>query len=318
MAGQTQPSGLWDAKIAEIQETIDNLADWAFRDTPNPLNPLFDNVFVNPDTGHSATIRVGMSGSSMIRYMLGPLIDLGEIGETYSLTFHAGEVLASNNVRYPCLLLLDEDLDAYSYWGSTSLPRTVSGTVSASMKYARLVFPASSLLDVYVKRGDTILFSGADINTSKIGKKEGIFTSPSISSLWKPNANGDFIGWNFGSTDTAQTGQQLVYDYPMYKKCGADATALSYSISKVVELPSNTTINLEFSCGVVNSNLMLRLLNPSAKTANYYSANANPRTVNINTATWTHVQLYFLTANYASCYIKDATNNEMLWKGGTN
>lgn len=316
MAGQLQPSGLWDAKIAEIQETIDNLADWAFKDTPNPLNPLFDNIFVNPES--VPLLRVGTYGSNQIRYMLGPLIDLGEIGDTYTLTFNAGQVLASSSVRYPCLLLLDEELGAYSYWGSTSLPRTVSGTVSASMKYARLVFPASSLLDVYVKRGEEILFDGGNINTAKIGKSDGIFTSPSISSSWKPNSNGDFIGWNFGSVDSAQTSQQSVYNFPMYFRCGTGATPFSYSISRIVELPSNTTINLEFSCGEVNSNLMLRLLNPSTGTANFYSANAAPRTVSINTATWSHVQLYFLTANYSSCYIKDATNNVMLWEGGAN
>ena len=63
---------------------------------------------------------------------------------------------------------------------------------------------------------------------------------------------------------------------------------------------------------------MLRLLNPVAETANYYAANANPRAVSINTATWTHAQLYFLTENYADCYIKDATNNVILWQGATS
>ena len=86
-----------------------------------------------------------------------------------------------------------------------------------------------------------------------------------------------------------------------------------------MELPAGVaSLSVEFSVGEVDSTMALRILNPSAGTANYYTANANPRVVTINTNTYTHVQLYFKAANYANCYIKDNTNNVILWQGGDN
>lgn len=139
-----------------------------------------------------------------------------------------------------------------------------------------------------------------------------------IPASWKPNSRGDYIGFNFGNTDAAQTAQRTVWNYPLFHAMGINASQFSYSIGKLVKLPENATIDVEFSCGVVDTGLMLRAINPEAGTATYHSANANPRTVSINTATYTHVQLYFLTANYADCYIKDATNNVILWQGAAS
>lgn len=314
-----QPGGAWPQKMADIQTTLDMLAPLAFRETPNPANPLLKDIFVSATSAAGvASLRLG-TASTQIRYMLSPIIDLGNVGETYNLVFSAG-VIAASGAYYPCLLLLDENYEFSSYWVQNALPREVTGTVSSSIRYARLVFPAEQLLSAYVKDGATgvYLFNGADVQTASIKGPDDISGITVIPSSWKPNSRGDFIGWNFANADTAQTAQRTVVDYPYYTRIGPSATAIPYAISKVVELPKNVTINVEFSCGVVNADLMLRLLNPSAGTANYYSANANPRTVSINTATYTHVQLYFLTANYADCYIKDATNNVILWQGAAS
>lgn len=303
----------------KIQAVINMLAPLAFRESPNPADPLFRGIFIYPtSTAGIAVIRYGTASTQEI-YMLSPVIDLGEIGETYSIQFGAGKIISGNNL-YPCLLLLDEDYEFSSYWTQNALPRTVSGTVSSSMRYARLVFPAEHLLDAFVLdvNSGSFLFNGADIQTSDVRGAEDFVGNAFIPAAWQPNSRGDFIGWNFANSNSAVTAQRTVVDYPYYKRIGPAATAIPYSISKVVELPKNTTINLEFSCGVVDTNLMLRVLNPSAGTANFYAANANPRTVSINTATWTHVQLYFLTANYADCYIKDATNDVILWQGAAS
>lgn len=317
ISGQ-QPGGAWSQKIADIQATLDMLAPLAFRESPNSANPLFRDLFVAPtETAGVAGLRFGTS-STQTPYMLSPIICLGDSGEPYSIEFSAGE-LSSGSSLYPCLLLLGEDFEFLSYYRQLTLPRVISGTVGTT-KYIRLVFPASRLLDAYIKDADSgeFLFNGANIQTSDVRGPEDSVGNAFIPAAWQPNDRGDFIGWNFAVSDSAQTAQRTVVDYPYYKRIGTEATAIPYSISKVVELPRNTTINIEFSCGVVNTDLMLRLLNPSAETANYYTANANPRTVSINTATWTHVQLYFLTANYADCYIKDATNNVILWQGAAS
>lgn len=314
-----QPGGAWSQKMANIQATLDQLAPIAFRDTPNAANPIYRDLFVYPtSTSGVAGLRFGTASTQAI-YMLSPILDLGNIGASYSLEFSAGELISGSGL-YPCLLLLNEDYEFSSYWTQNALPRIVSGTVSPSVKYARLVFPSAHLLDAYIKDTGTgdYLFNGADIITSSVRTPEDSVGNEFIPATWGPNSRGDFIGWNFANSDSAQTSQRTVADYPYYTRIGPSATAIPYAISKVIELPKNVTINVEFSCGVVNADLMLRLLNPSAGTANYYAANANPRTVSINTATWTHVQLYFLTANYADCYIKDATNNVILWQGAAS
>lgn len=314
-----QPGGAWPQRIADIQATLDQLAPLAFRETPNPANPLYRDLLVYPSsTAGVAGLRLGTASTQEI-YMLSPLIGLGDIGTSYSVEFSAGKLLSGSDL-YPCLLLLDENFEFSSYRAQNALPRSVSGTVSASMKYARLVFPAEHLMDAYIKDTDTgvYLFNGADILTSSIRGAEDSFGNAYIPADWGPNSRGDFLGWNFANSDFAQTAQRTVVDYPYYTRIGPSATAIPYAISKVVELPKNVTIDVEFSCGVVNSDLMLRLLNPAAGTANYYASNANPRTVSINTETWTHVQLYFRTTNYADCYIKDATNDVILWQGAAS
>ena len=297
-----------------LNSVFDSLAPWAFKGTPSIVNPIFRDIWIGPGaTAGVAALRVGTS--SQILCMLSPIIDLGEIGSTYELTFSAGVVSSGN---FPCLVLLDENMEYYLYWSQTTIPRTVTGVVSNTVKFARLVFPAEQLVNAYIKRGDEFLFNGGDINTSQIGTKEQFFESDLISDDWKQNSRGDFIGWNFADSDSAQTAQRTVYNYPIYRRIGINATQLIFSISKLVELPKNTSITLEFSCGVVDTGLMLRLINPITRTASYYGANENPRTVTIDSATWPFVQLYFRTANYANCYIKDITNNVVLWEGSNS
>lgn len=309
---------MWTEKIAAIQETVDLLAPIAFRETPNAADPVYVDTFILPVGTGDATLRLGTG--SLARYMISPSYDLGDIGNTVRIKFSAGAV-ASGNDKYPCLLLLDTDGEYSSYYVANANPRTVEITVSASYKAVRLVFPAVNLVDAYIKKADTdtFLFNGNAINTGLIKRPEDLVTNTLLPSTWRVNSRGDYIGFNFAASDAAGTAQQTAIGYPMFKKIGASATPFSYSISKVVALPKGSnSLSVEFSAGEVDTSLVLRLLNPSAGTANYYTANAIPRTVTIDTTTWTHVQLYFKTSKYASCYIKDATNNTMLWEGAAS
>lgn len=313
----TQPGGAWPQKIANIQDVIDALAPWAFRETPSYANSAYRGAVVFPtDTNGVAVLRFGYS-SALTDYIMSPLFQLGEVGDPFTLRFSVGESVSG--VTYPGLIYYDENVEPYTYHMASANPRTVSGVVSATMKYVRLIFRTAKIFDSYIINGLTgeTMFDSRELDLSKIGTAEDYRNSVYWGDIG-PNSRGDWIGWNFGMSDTAATAQRTDEDYPLFRRVGSEATPFSYGISKVVELPKNVTIDIEFSCGVVNSGLMLRLLNPSAGTANYYGANANPRTVSINTATYTHVQLYFLTENYADCYIKDATNNVILWQGAAS
>lgn len=310
-----QPGGAWPQKMADIQATLDLLAPLAFRDTPNPANPPYNKVGLFPTgTYNDMILRYGES-STMNPYILSPIYDLGDIGDSITLEFSCGEAVSSGN--FPCLLFFNEDMQPCRWYVATATPRIETRVNTADTKFCRLLFKAQYLLDAYIKLNDNYLFNGADLPTSSIRGKEA-FAASQYWLGWGPNSRGDWIGWNFTNSTSAATAQRTDITNPLYRFVGTAATTIPYSISKVVELPKNVTINVEFSCGVVNADLMLRVLNPSAGTANYYAANANPRTVSINTATYTHVQLYFLTANYADCYIKDATNNVILWQGAAS
>lgn len=312
-----QPGGAWPQKMANMQAALDMLAPWAFRDTPNLANPAYRRVTIFPSASAGvALLRYGFT-SGLADYIMSPVYDLGEIGDGYSLRFSVGESTGSG--QYPGLIYFDEDMQPYSYHLANADPRTVSGTVSANLKYVRLLFTIGHVFDAYVfdvNKSD-YLFKGEDLDLTTVGD-EVAFRNSQYWLDWGPNSRGDWVGWNFAASNAAATAQRTDINYPMFRNIGANASAWSYSISKIVELPANTTINVEFSAGVVNTDLMLRVLNPAAGTANYYAANANPRTVSIDTSVYTHVQLYFLTANYADCYIKDATNNVVLWEGAAS
>lgn len=294
----------------------DLLADWAFRETPNPANPLWLDVLLSPRDGGTGYIRLG-TASNQNRYFLSPLIDLGEIGEEKGITFDGGVSISSSSY-VPALLFFNEDYEFSTYYRNTVRDREISVTVSQNQKYVRLCTEGQYLLDSYIKdtKSGEYWFKGADVNYK--GDYDKFLESNLIPDAWKPNSRGDYIGYNFANADSAQTAQRSVWNYPIFRAIGINGVQYSYSIGKLVKLPENVTIDVEFSCGVVDSGLMMRAINPEAGTATYHSANANPRTVSINTATYTHVQLYFLTANYADCYIKDATNNVILWQGAAS
>lgn len=307
-----QPAGAWPQKIANLQETIDRLAPLAFRDTSNPANPLWRDLLITPSPGGVAVLRIG-TGATMNKYFLSPLIDLGQDGER-GITFSGGYVTA-NNSTLPALLFFNSGYEFQTYYSQKSVPRTIAVTASATMRYVRLVTKLEFLLDSYIKdESGGYLFNGADIDYSK--GPETFLDSALVPDAWKPNSRGDFIGYNFASADEASTAARSDYNYPIFRNIGINGTPASFSISKVVELPVGHDI--EFSCGEVDTDLMLRLLNPANKTASYYSANANPRTVSTVGTAYTHLQLYFRTANYAACYIKDATDNIMLWQGSNS
>lgn len=307
-----QPTGIITKKLSQIQDTIDLLAPLAFAETPNPANPIWRDVLIDPRDGGIATLRLGTSPTSnQVRYFLSPLIDLGGAGE-YTITF-AGGLLTPQNGYLPSLLFFNENLEFQTYYKQNALPRTVTFNSSAERRYIRLIARLEHLFNSYILNSATgeYLFDGAANGFTK-GFEE-FLAADTTCQLWKPNSRGDFIGYNFTNSDAAASGQNSTYDFPMYRSVGINATPYSFSISKVIKLPRRP-INIEFSCGEVDSALMMRLLNPGTQVASYYVANENPRTVSI-TATYTHVQLYFRTANYANCYIKDADNDVILWQG---
>ncbi len=307
--------------VAVLMQAYKNLAPWAFKGTPSIANPLYKDVAFFPTNSAGVGLaRYGYS-SALQDYMMSPIFDLGEIGENYSLTFSVGEVLTGSSSVYPGIVYFDENMLPYSYHLGNANPRTVSGTISSNLKYIRLLFKFGNIMHSYIKdniSGET-LFDGSKVNLAEILPKEDILDSE----YWKnfgPNSKGDWIGWNFASTNAVPSGTggyKNDVNYPYFKNIGQNATDFSFGISKLIELPKGVSaLSLEFSVGEVDTTMALRILNPSAGTANYYTANANPRTVTIDTNTYTHVQLYFKAANYANCYIKDNTNNVMLWQGG--
>ncbi|MBQ6762320.1 MAG: hypothetical protein IJP49_06170 [Bacteroidales bacterium] len=311
------PTGVILNELVEVQNTLYSLADWAFKGGTNYLNSAFRSVLFFPtSTSGVCGLRIGTADGTD-EYFETPIYYIGN-SSTYDLTFSAGIVDSSSN-RYPSLCFFNENYEYGSYWGQTAAPRTVTGSTE-TWKYVRMSFPASKLLDAYLIDNITgrVLFDGSTISADAIKTKERFLESEYIPSSWKPNSRGDFIGWSFGTTDTPSTSQRNDITRPYFRRVGINATDLPFSIGKVVQLPSNQTLSIEFSVGGVDSDMMLRLLNPSTGTASYYSANANPRTVSINSATWTHLQLYFRTENYANCYIKDVTNNVMLWEGAAS
>lgn len=314
------PSGTTLADIAEIRGTLARLANLAFREKENPT---YKDVGLFPVTadGESvgAALRLG-TGSTQDSWSISPMIDLGEIGATRKLTFSCGEIKASG-VNYPAILFFNESMEYKTYYGATTNPRSVSITVSEDVKYTRIVFKTSLMADSYIKDTDTDedLFNGANVDPTTIKTNKEYWNSEFMFDADKVNSEGDFIGWNFGISDIAGTSQKTDYGAAIFKRVGVSAVGYSFSIGKVVEIPQiGGNISIEFSCGEVDSNLMLRVLNPSSETASYYSANSNPRTVTFDTETYTHLQLYFRTENYADCYIKDSTNNVILWQGAAS
>lgn len=309
------PEGVLPVKLAKMQSTIDKLAPLAFRETPNSSNPTYRRVAIFPtSTNNIATLRYGYTSSNN-NYLMSPLFELGKNGDTFSIRFSVGEVKTSG--QYPGIIYFNEDMEPYSYHLATVDPRVISGTVTSSSHFVRLLFNMEHVFESYiydVQNGE-YLFKGSDIDLTEVMTEEDFRNSPYWLD-WGPNSRGDWIGWNFGLTDSAQTAQRDVEDSPIYRPIGTASSPFSFSVSKIIPLPAGyTSLSLEFSVGEVDTNLMLRFLNPVAKTASYYTANANPRTVTVNTASWTHVQLYFRTENYSNCYIKDDTNNVMLWEG---
>ena len=300
-----------------IQNVLGSLAPLAFKGTVSLGNDPTVYATTFPSGGSTGILRLG-DDASYDGYMMSPLINSGEIGDSVSLLFSCGEKI--NSGYYPGIAFFDASYNITTYYSATANPRTVNFTVDAEKKNFRLVFKIANVMRAYVydvAHGE-YLFKGADVNLAQTYNAETFQDSPYMLDAWKKNERGDYLHWNFAGSNSAATAQREKITQPMFRAIGANATDYDYAISKIVPLPAGVaSLQLTFSCGVVNTGLMLRLLNPTAGTASYYAANAAPRTVTINTNTWTHVQLYFLAANYADCYIKDDTNNVMLWEGPT-
>ncbi len=311
------PSAVILEELSGIQSILDQLAPLAFKDNITVDNPSFINVAIFPTASGAANLRLG-KGDSQVSYMMSPMYKLGEVDDSVSISFSCGETASGSNL-YPCLLFVSSVGEFLTYYNATSNPRTVNFTISSNTQYCRLLFPSGNLYDSYIydNANEDYLFKGSETVMALVQTPDDFISGDFLPSDYRPNSQGDYIGWNFSTSNSAATAMQTDYFAAKYCKIGiSQSTTYSYSISKIIDLPSGvSSVNIEFSCGVVNTSLVLRLLNPETKTANYYTANANPRTVTLNTSTWKQVQLYFLTTNYSSCYVKNADTNEMLWSG---
>ncbi len=319
---QETPSGATLQEIAEIREILDRLANLAFRERENPTykDVGFFPITVNGEPA-GAALRLG-TGSSQDSWSISPMIDLGDVGVTRHLSFSCGEIRASGT-NYPAILFFNESMEYTTFYGATANPRSISIAVSEDVRYARIVFKTSLMEQSFIQDTDSgeYLFKGSDVNPATIKTDADYWKSAYMFDADKVNSRGDFIGWNYALSDVPGTAQKTDYGAAMFKQTGVGAVGYSYSIGKLVELPqTGGNITIEFSCGEVVSsgNLCLVLVNEQTQTQNYFGASANPRSVSVNTSSYTHVRLYFRTANYANCYIKDATNNVMLWEGASS
>ena len=324
--GQMSPEGVVPSKIISLERSyvaveraMSGLAPLAFRGVPSFPNPIYRDVIIYPTgTADLAYIRYGYSTSND-PYLMSPIYELGVDGATYNLRFSAGATY--NNGYFPGLVYFDDNYDYAGYNFANANPRSVTGTVSSERKYVRLLVTPGRLMDSYIINVETgeYLFKGSEVNFADMLGKESFLNSAYWISDWGPNSRGDWIGWNFGTSDSASTNQRTNYAYPIFRQIGSAASSWSHCVSKMVALPTNGgSLDVEFSCGVADSSLMLRLLNPETGSASYSSAAELVNTSTVNTTSFTHVQLYFLKENYASCYIKDATNDVLLWEGASS
>lgn len=314
--GDASAHGIIPDKLALIENSMQQLAPIAFRGTPNYPNPIYKDVCIfATTTDNVANLRYGYT-PSVSSYLMSPVYQLGEPGGRYNLSFTMGQTSTS---AYPGLLYLDKDYNYYAYNASSGNPRNVTGDISESGAfYVRVVFPVQLIMSVWLKDMNTgeVLFRGAEVDLNSLLSKESFLDSIYWNPAWGPNSRGDWIGWNFGTSDNTQTSQRSSFNYPMFTQIGSAAPSRSLSISKMVELPE-LGIDVEFFCGSEYSGLMLRALNPQSETATYFNASEEASTVTIP-GTYTHLQLYFRKENYADCYIKDATNNVVIWQGASS
>ena len=278
-------------------------------------NYAYDGIYYSGVSGGSCVFGYGTK-----TYMISPIFTLTGVS---SLTFSVGTTNAG------CIVFLDSSTGLYnSYYASNSNPRTVSPSSTIQTKLGVLCFKTENLANSYVydNTNSRYLFKGSDLTSSQIHSWKAFRSeSPLASGIIWENARGDFENWNLVTNASVSTsGARSVYEPPMYRvvRSASNTTAAYYNsvISKKILLPKNDPdlkSQVAWSIGKTYSGSTapcLLMYDDDAEAANYFAANANPRTVTISN-NWDYIRLIMDINYYAASYAKDVITDTYLWKG---
>ena len=275
-------------------------------------NYAYNDISYVGASGGSATFGFGGTQNTMIS----PLFS---VKNGHSISFSLG----GTNVGH--MLYFNDDGSYQAYTGSTSNPRTA--TPSRDYKYACVCFQKANLASTYVydNTDGVYLFKGDELASSDIkGADQFRANSPLAAGIIWENARGDFEGWNFAASATANTtNARTTYNMTMYRLVKNSTSTASYYptiITKFVTMPKNDPDGksaIQFSLGTTysgGSKPCLLIYDDDDSSVNYYAANANPRSVTIGNK-WDKVRLLVESSRYASSFIKDTTTGTTLWSG---
>lgn len=277
-------------------------------------NYAYEGIYYNGLSGGSCVFGYGHA-----TYMISPIFSLEN---TNSLTFSLG----GTNVGH--LIFFDKDTYLYNnYYTSNANPRTVNLSATLKGKLCALCFQKSKLTSTYAydNTNQRYLFNGADFDSSMIHDwKQFRGESPLADAIIWENARGDFENWNFAANATASTeNARSVYEptiYRIVRSSGNTAAYYSSVISKEILLPKDGAGGaspIQFSLGKAygaNTSPCLLLYDDDGKSANYYQANPNPRSVTID-GVWDHIRFVIELSYYSTAYVKDTETGTYLWKG---
>lgn len=252
--------------------------------------------------------------------VMSPLIDLGAGRTTNrSLKFTCRQ---SGNDTSAGMLYFDENGNVGSFYTLNSNPRTLS--VPATVRYVRIVFLMRNLQYAYIQDTSTseYLFNGSTYDTNDIGGWEDFFEA-GYETL-TTDAQGDYPNMATSQitddTKTVISGPTFIKQTPPWGFVTGLNTTIPRGISRVIQLPLHGKTGTEtrpftFSCGAVSPSLQapVLILIKEDGTESSSAANANPRTVNIS-AEYVACRMMWLDENYANAYLRDDTDNTMLWE----
>lgn len=278
-------------------------------------NYAYEGIYYKGFTGGYCVFGYGHA-----TYMISPFFSLES---TSSLTFSLG----GTNVGH--LLFFDKDTYLYNnYYTSNANPRTVSLSATLKGKLCALCFQKSNLASTYAydNTNQRYLFNGADFDSSMIHTWKQFRGESQLADaiIWE-NARGDFENWNFAANANASTeNARNVYEPTIYRvvRSASNTSAAYYSsvISKEILLPkdgSGGKSPVEFSLGKAygaNTSPCLLLYDDDGKSANYYQASPNPRSVNID-GVWDHIRFVIELSYYSTAYVTDTVTGTTLWQG---
>ena len=279
--------------------------------TPAP-NYAYEGIYLSGASGGVCTF-----GIYTTTRMISPIFST--VGAS-SVTFSTG------NTRQGGFYIFTDAGKYQTYYLDNANPRTVALSAANQVKNNVLCFRIEDLASAYVydETNGKYLFKGDELSSTLIHTSDD-FRSESILAnavTWE-NARGDFANWNYTTSSSFTTTPRTTYNPPIYRKIhsatSSDTSEFTTLIGKYVTMPKNYTDGasyIAFSVGGVYSgtNPCLLIYDDDEKTANYYAASSNPRTVTIG-ASRDRVRIYCKMSDYPNAYIKDAYTNTMLWEG---